>query len=267
MLAEPEVIFECEFRNGAFRRSCELDWRSPKTSERCLRCPVYDLLVGRTRDALRPYLTGWGAELLEKYDIRDVKVAMPFAPAGGKAENKRLIAARREAVGSDGFIALDSYMGWDVPYTLDMARRLKDYNIYWIEEPVMPKQVQSYRNIVDSVDCMVTGGEHCYTLESLRRLIVDGGLNIMQPDVYRAGGHTLLKKVAATAETYGRKLICHGVGLPTYHFLISNSPIVSPCCEFLDVYAGSGQGWVLLGEPYPVGGTLELPDVPGLDTS
>ena len=35
---------------------------------------------------------------------------------------------------------------------------------------------------------MVTGGEHTYTLEGFRRLIVDGGVDIVQPDIYRAGG-------------------------------------------------------------------------------
>lgn len=228
--------------------------------------PVYDLLGGRTQEALRPYLTSWDAELLEKYGIRDVKVAMPFGPGAGeegKRANERLVASTREAIGPDGFIALDCYMAWDVPYTIEMARRLKDYGIHWIEEPVMPEQVLSYRRIVDSVDCMVTGGEHSYTLESLRRLIVDGGVDIVQPDIYRAGGPTVLKKVAALAKAYGRQLICHGVGLPTYHFMISNGPDVSPRCEFLDIYAGSDAGWVLNDEPAPIGGVLEVSDAPG----
>lgn len=231
-----------------------------------LGCPVYDLLGGRTRDVLRPYLTSWNAEVLEKYGVRDVKVAMPYGPSAGeegKRENERLIASTRETIGRDGFIALDCYMAWDVPYTLEMARRLKDYGICWIEEPVMPEQVLSYRRIVDCVECMVTGGEHALTLESLRRLIVDGGVDIVQPDIYHAGGPTVLRKVAALAEAYGCKMICHGVGLPTYHFLISNSPDLSPRCEFLDIYVGGDAGWVLQGEPAPVAGTLQLPEVPG----
>lgn len=228
--------------------------------------PVYDLLGGRTRSALKPYLTSWDAELLEKYGIRDVKVAMPYGPSAGEEgmrRNEQLVAETRDVIGPDGFLSLDCYMAWDVPYTIEMARRLRDYRIAWIEEPVLPEQVLGYRKIVDNVDCMVSGGEHSMTIETLRRLVVDGGVHILQPDIYRAGGPTVLKKVAAISEAYGCRLICHGVGLATYHFMISNPPDVSPRCEFLDIYAGSDSGWVLDGEPEPVDGVLRLPEAPG----
>jgi L-alanine-DL-glutamate epimerase-like enolase superfamily enzyme len=231
-----------------------------------LQRPVYDLLGGRTRDHLRPYLTSWDAKALDEFGIRDVKVAMPFGPAAGEEgmrENEKVVAAARESVGSDGFIALDCYMAWNVPYAVEMARRLRDLRIAWIEEPVMPEDIDGYRRIRDSVECMVTGGEHTYTLEGFRRLIEEGGVDIVQPDIYRTGGPTVLKKVAALAKAFGRQLICHGVGMATYHFLISNGPEVSPRCEYLDIQAGSTTGWVLTGEPRPRDGRLELPDVPG----
>ena len=73
----------------------------------------------------------------------------------------------------------------------------------------------------------------------------------------------MLKKVAALAKAYGRKLICHGVGAPTYHFLISNGPELSPRCEYLDIYEGSPAGWVLSRDPRPREGWLELSEEPG----
>jgi L-rhamnonate dehydratase len=228
--------------------------------------PVYDLLGGKTRDRLRPYLTSWDTSALEEFGIRDVKIAMPYGSAHeeeGMRANERAVAEARELIGPDGFIALDCYMAWGVPYTIKMERRLRDYRIEWIEEPVMPEDIEGYRRIRESVDCMVTGGEHTYTLEGFRRLIVEGMVDIVQPDIYRAGGPTALKKVTALAKAHGRKLICHGVGAPTYHFLISNGPDVSPRCEYLDIYAGSPAGWVLTRDPRPVSGYLELPTDPG----
>jgi L-alanine-DL-glutamate epimerase-like enolase superfamily enzyme len=228
--------------------------------------PVVDLLGGRAVPELRPYLTSWDANALEEFGIRDVKIAMPYGPAHGRQgmrANVEAVAAARELIGPDGFIALDCYMAWDVPYAIEMARVLRDYRIEWIEEPVLPEDVVGYRRIRERVDCMVTGGEHTYTLEGFRRLIVDGGVDIVQPDIYRAGGPTALKKVAALAKAYGVKLICHGVGAPTYHFLASNGPDVSPRCEYLDIYAGSPAGWVLTADPRPKDGVLELSDAPG----
>jgi len=228
--------------------------------------PVYDLLGGKTRDELRPYLTSWDAAALDELGIRDVKIAMPYGPAHGKEgmrRNVEAVAAAREVVGADGFIALDCYMAWDVPYTIEMARRLQDYAIEWIEEPVLPEDVAGYRRIRESVECMVTGGEHTYTLEGFRRLIVEGGVDIVQPDVYRAGGPTALKQIGALAKAHGAKLICHGVGAPTYHVLISNGPELSPRCEFLDIHAGSDVGWVLSDDARPRDGVLRLSDAPG----
>jgi L-alanine-DL-glutamate epimerase-like enolase superfamily enzyme len=235
-----------------------------------LDCPVYQLWGGQATPALKPYLTSWDSEALAKFGINDVKIAMPYGPAAGevgKRANVEIVEKTRSVIGPDGFIALDCYMAWDVPYTIDMYHRLKDYGIAWIEEPVMPEDILGYRSIRDKVDCMVSGGEHTFTLEGFRRLIVDGGVDIVQPDIYRAGGPTVLKKVAALAKAYGRQLICHGVGLPTYHFLISNGPEVSRRCEYLDIYAGSPAGWVLNGEPTPFQGELKLSDLPGFGYS
>ena len=35
---------------------------------------------------------------------------------------------------------------------------------------------------------MVTGGEHCYTRHEFRALLEAGAVDLLQPDIYRAGG-------------------------------------------------------------------------------
>lgn len=228
--------------------------------------PVYELLGGPTRPVLKPYLTSWDSEALEEFGIRDVKIAVPYGPAHGEEgmrANEEAVRAARETIGPDGFIALDCYMAWDVPYTIEMDRRLKDYRIKWIEEPVFPDDIDGYRRITDKIDTEVSGGEHTYTLEGFHRLIHEGGISLVQPDIYRAGGPTVLKKVAALAEATNTKLMCHGVGLATFHFMMSNPHNVSPRCEYLDVLAGSAVPWVFKNEPRPKNGVLEIPDTPG----
>lgn len=88
---------------------------------------MYDLLGGATSEYLEPYLTSWSAESIERFGVRDVKIAMPYGPAAGevgKRENERAVQNARETIGPDGWIALDCYMGWDVAYAVDMCRRL-----------------------------------------------------------------------------------------------------------------------------------------------
>lgn len=228
--------------------------------------PVYNLIGGKTRDRMQCYYTGNDPGALKEFGIHDMKVAVPYGPAHGEEgmrKNEEAVARAREVLGPLGFIALDIYMAWDPPYTMRMYERLRKYGIHWLEEPVSPDDYAGYRRIRESVDTMVTGGEHEYTLEGFRRLLEEGCVDIVQPDIYRAGGITGLRKIAALAKAHHTKVICHGVGSPTYHFLISNDPQTTPFCEYLDIYRGAVKDWVLTDDPRPAEGWLALPDAPG----
>ena len=228
--------------------------------------PAYNLLGGKTRETLKTYYTGNDPTALRDFGIKDMKIAIPYGPADGESgmrKNEEVVARAREALGSDAFIALDVYMAWDVPYTLRMYERIRQYKIEWIEEPVQPDDYEGYATIRSRIDTMVTGGEHEYTLEGFRRLIEGGCVDIVQPDIYRAGGPTSLKKIAALAKANHIKLICHGIGSPTYHFQISNGPELTPFVEYIDIYRHATRDWVLSDDPRPVDGELSVGSKPG----
>ncbi|MER3388667.1 MAG: enolase C-terminal domain-like protein [Microcella sp.] len=228
--------------------------------------PVYDLLGGKGTPHLSPYLTSWNPHAIEEFGIHDVKIAVPYGPAHGEAgmrANEAVVAEARELIGDDGFIALDCYMAWSAPYAREMMRRLESYQIAWIEEPVMPEDIEGYRRVGEVVNCRVSGGEHSFTLPQFERLITEGRIDLVQPDIYRAGGITGLRRIASLARAHNVDLICHGVGSPTYHFLISNGPVLSPRCEYLDIYDGGSAIWVLSDDPRPADGQLVLSDAPG----
>lgn len=232
--------------------------------------PVYNLLGGKTRDRLRAYYTGNDVDAVKEFGIGGMKIPIPYGPAHGiegMRKNEAVIAKAKEALGSERFIALDIYMAWDVPYTLRMYDRLRDYGIAWLEEPVAPGDYDGYKQIRQAVDIMVTGGEHEYTLEGFRRLIEEGCVDIVQPDIYRAGGPTALRKIAALAKAHHIKLICHGIGSPTYHFLSSLGEEVTPLCEYIDIYRGTTKEWVLTDDLRPVEGWLSLANTPGFGYS
>ncbi len=228
--------------------------------------PVSHLLGGAARPQLRVYYTGNDPAALAEFGIKDMKMAVPYGPAHGEAgmkANEEAIARARDVLGPDGFLALDIYMAWDVTYTLRMYERLEKYDIAWLEEPVMPDDYRGYAEIRRRVNTMVSGGEHEYTLEGFRRLIGEGCVDLVQPDIYRAGGPTGLRKIAALAKAAGIKLICHGTGSATYHFLSSLGPEMTPYAEFLDIYRGEAKRWVLTDDPRPSGGVLSISSAPG----
>lgn len=226
--------------------------------------PVYRLIGGRTKDRIKAYVTGVDpVRHTESQGFTDVKIAMPCGPADGEEgmrSNEAIVRRAREMVGPEGNVMLDCYMAWNVPYTLEMERRLRDYSIRWIEEPVMPDMVDSYLRIRDKVQCMITGGEHEYTRFGFKELIGKQAVDIIQPDIYRAGGITELRKIAACASVQDIGIIPHGLGAPSYHFVMAT--VTSPMAEFVDVFAQGGE-LILTGEPVPVNGYITLPDTPG----
>jgi L-alanine-DL-glutamate epimerase-like enolase superfamily enzyme len=63
------------------------------------------------------------------------------------ARNAELVSALRGAVGANLDIMLDGWMSCDVPYTVAMAERLEDYEPRWLEEPMLPHNIESHAEI------------------------------------------------------------------------------------------------------------------------
>jgi len=155
---------------------------------------------------------------------------------------------------------LDCYMGLTVPYTIELVRRLQPYRLRWIEEPLLPDDIDGLLRIKEAVDVAIAGGEHEYTRFGFRELIERRALDILQPDIYRAGGITELRKIAAMASAVHLPVIPHGVGAPTYHFVMATPN--SPRAEFIDIFAQGG-ALLLEGEPVPQSGFIQLLNEPG----
>ncbi len=228
--------------------------------------PVYQLIGGQTKESVKVYATGFYTDAYRKMGVTDTKLPLRFGPADGKEglkKNAEDMAKAREIIG-DGDIMLDCYMALDVPYTIQLAKIAREYGVKWIEEPVLPDKINSYRRIKDAVpDIMITGGEHEYSRYGFLELLKAGAVDIVQPDIYRAGGISELKKIAAMASAYDTPIIPHGVGAPTYHFVLSTHN--SPMAEYWDVYGDGGEP-VFTGEPVIKDGKLTFNDLPGFGT-
>lgn len=226
--------------------------------------PVYNLIGGKTKDKIPVYVTGNLTERHIQEGFRDVKLALPHGPADGREglrENIELVEKTRKLVGPSGDIMLDCYMALDVPYTIELAKSVKQFGVLWLEEPVAPDHPDSYRRIKDAVpDILIAGGEHEFTRFGFRELIEKRAVDILQPDIYRAGGLSELRKIAAMASAYNLPVIPHGVGAPTYHFVMATPNC--PRAEFVDIFAQGGKP-LLKGDAQPKNGYVELGDTPG----
>jgi L-rhamnonate dehydratase len=242
--------------------------------------PVYRLLGGRTKPripvyASRLYATelselGQEAKRYKKEGYKAMKLRFGWGPgdgAGGMQRNLELVRAVRETVGSDIDVMADAYMGWTLDYAKRMLPLLEPFHLRWLEEPVIPDDIQGYAELKSSGRIPIAGGEHEYTLYGFRDLLEARAVDYIQFDTNRVGGITQARKIAALAEAYSVPVIPHAGQMHNYHVVMAS--FNSPMAEYfpmVDVEVGNELFWYLFqGEPKAKDGFIDLDDdVPGL---
>lgn len=245
---------------------------------RWLGVPVYRLLGGPTRDAIPAYASMLGYSMEpERASARAREVATqgfratkwflrrgPWDGPAGMRENEQVVCALREAVGDDVDLMLDAWMSWDVPYTLAMAARLAPLRPRWIEEPVLPDRIESCAAIRRASPVPIATGEHEYTRWGFHALLQAQACDVLQPDVYWAGGISEALKICALASVYDVPVIPHGHSVPaSVHLIASQPPNLCPLLEYLVKWNQIHQ-FFLRNRIIPQNGSVTLPTSPGL---
>ena len=245
---------------------------------RALGQPVYRLLGGPTRTSFPAYASALGFSIepedaaaragqfasegytATKWFFRDGPTDGP----DGIRRNMTLARTLREAVGDDVDIMLDAWSSWNVPYAIRMANRLAEYNIRWLEEPVLADKLDSYAQIRDGSPIDISGGEHEYTRWGFRQIVERGAMDVLQPDIYWCGGLSETVKICALASAFDLPVIPHGHSShATAHLIASQPPTVTPIQEFLIKWNAVHQ--FFLEEPLnPVNGMITVPEAPGM---
>ncbi|HEX9551269.1 MAG TPA: enolase C-terminal domain-like protein [Candidatus Limnocylindrales bacterium] len=207
--------------------------------------PVYNLLGGRTRQRIRAYCSAGhttaspddmarrARERMDRYGLTGFKMWFGYGPRDGRPGMRRnldCVRALRDALGDDVDLMGDAYMGWNVPYAIEMIRMLEPFHLTWIEEPVIPDDVAGYARIRSAVGTPIAGGEHEFTRWGFRALIQAGAVDYLQPDVNRMGGITEARKVWALAQAHDLEVIPHSHNFHNLHLVISH--LNSPLAEF-----------------------------------
>lgn len=241
--------------------------------------PVYRLLGGPTRESMPCYasMLGFAVRDLGRVKARAAEYAAkgytaqkwffrhgPMAGAEGLHANVALVRTLRETLGDDYDIMLDCWQSFDPGYVVELAERIAEFRPRWLEECVMPDRIDSYRRVKERTQIPLSGAEHEYTRWGFRRFIEAEALDVLQPDIYWAGGLSETLKIAAYASVHDLVVIPHGHSTPAgLHFSLAQSPILTPYQEFLVKWNAINQHF--LAHPLvPQNGSLGLPTQPGL---
>jgi L-alanine-DL-glutamate epimerase-like enolase superfamily enzyme len=71
----------------------------------------------------------------------------PVDGAGGMERNLELVRTVRECIGDGIDLMADAYMGWTLDYAKRMLPLLEPFHLRWLEEPVVPDDIQGYAEL------------------------------------------------------------------------------------------------------------------------
>jgi len=214
--------------------------------------PVVRLLGGPVQEKVPAYASMLGFSLnpkdvenrCQEYVERGFKAMKWFFRYGpgnglyGMEKNVELVETIRDAIGYDEELMLDCWNSWTVPYTIKMARRLERFEPAWLEEPVMPDDIDGYTKLTRRLEIPIAGGEHEYTRWGVRELLSRKAVDILQVDVTWGGGITEMRKICALSSAEGIPLIPHaGWNEAAQSVTFSQPQIVCPMIEYLIKYS------------------------------
>jgi len=238
--------------------------------------PIHKLLGGCFRDKLEAY-----ASTLFPEDPREiVKMIVDFVEKGyrgvkfgwgafGREAGKdiELVKAAREAVGREIKLLVDAGEQWDASTAIERAKKLEEYNPFFLEDPLSPDDIDGYAKLTRATVLRIAAGEAETTRFAYRDLMEKGNVDVIQPDVTRVGGILEAQKIAWMAYDRGVMFVPHAwstdiLVAATLHllaaipqeslleFCVSNSPLKKD----------------LLLEPFNIDkeGFIGVPEKPGL---
>jgi galactonate dehydratase len=190
---------------------------------KALGVPVYELLGGKVRDRIKVYSWVGGdrpAAIVEDME-RLMEGGFDTFKMNGTEELAMLDTPRAVDAAITKFAQVHDKLGTRVSFGIDfhgrvsaamakpLLRELEPYRPLFVEEPVLPEQAEHYPSLAASTTIPLAAGERMYSRYEFKRVLAEGGIAILQPDLSHAGGITECYKIAAMAEAYDVALAPH----------------------------------------------------------
>lgn len=123
--------------------------------------------------------------------------------------------AARSAIGPGVKLMVDIFRALDPRTAIAVARRIEEFDIHWLEEPVRwHDQPLGLALVARHTSIPIAGGEGESSIYGCRAILEQGGVAYLQTDILGGGGFTNLRKIAALAEAYHAQLAPHGASFP-----------------------------------------------------
>ena len=181
--------------------------------------PVHELLGGAERDRIEIYQTNGDFLEAQRSGVKNFKRTTyggPRTPQNVVDQFIDSVLEARDQLGPDvrimtDCVSRDGTVEWAIPF----CERLREANLYFMEELLSPDDVFGYAELVSRIGGKGDGwtriacGEHEYTEHGFNVLVGLGSAEILQPDITWCGGTTAGRRISALVEGAGLELIPH----------------------------------------------------------
>jgi L-alanine-DL-glutamate epimerase-like enolase superfamily enzyme len=119
------------------------------------------------------------------------------------------VAAVRARFGDDLDILTDANAAYSLRDARQVLPHFEECRVGWLEEPFPAHDDRLYREAKALSRVPLAAGENHYTRFEFNRLIEQGSVTILQPDISKAGGITETLRIAAMASAQKLPIHCH----------------------------------------------------------
>lgn len=235
--------------------------------------PIHRLLGGKQHARIKAYASilfgkdgAATAEIAQRWTAAGYQaVKFGWEPMGeSEALDIDLVRGARQGLG-DAILLVDAGCVWDRRTALRRAERFADHRVEWLEEPLLPHDVEGYAWLRDRSPLPIAAGEEECGRESFRPLIDQRALDVYQVDLAR-NGFTDAAYIRQRVEEIGSRLCNHSYTSPitvaaSLHWLSTcrDAFLFEDCVEDSPL-----RHELTLEKVQAVDGWIEVPDRPGL---
>lgn len=185
--------------------------------------PVYDLIGGKCRDKINVY--SWiggdrpddvanaaadakerGFTAIKMNATPELQIVDSYEKIDAAVER---IASIRERVGNDMGIGVDFHGRVHKPMAKILVKAMEPYRPMFYEEPVLSQHNDVLKQLANITHIPIATGERLFSTYDFKKVLSDGYVDIIQPDLSHAGGITECRKIATMAESYDVALAPH----------------------------------------------------------